>query len=153
MSMIELGNNTYNLNCSAATPLLYKQLYKEDFIRTNQRIRELNQKQEKILKTLKAKNEGADENELKRIAVSDPDYMEVTIQLNEIVEPMVQQLAYIMYLEGTFKIDEIYQRLDMKKYIEFLLSVGPDEFKTKGKLILNLYNKNNNTSESNPKKD
>lgn len=153
MSMIELGNNTYNLNCSAATPLLYKQLYKEDFIRTNQRIRDLNQKQEKILKTLKAKNEGADENELKRIAVSDPDYMEVTIQLNEIVEPMVQQLAYIMYLEGTFKIDEIYQRLDMKKYIEFLLSVGPDEFKTKGKLILNLYNKNNNTSESNPKKD
>lgn len=153
MSIIELGNNTYNLNCSAATPLLYKQLYKEDFIRTNQRIRELNQKQEKILKTLKAKNEGADENELKRIAVSDPDYMEVTIQLNEIVEPMVQQLAYIMYLEGTFKIDEIYQRLDMKKYIEFLLSVGPDEFKTKGKLILNLYNKNNNTSESNPKKD
>lgn len=153
MSMIELGNNTYNLNCSAATPLLYKQLYKEDFIRTNQRIRELNQKQEKILKTLKAKNEGADENELKRIAVSDPDYMEVTIQLNEIVEPMVQQLAYIMYLEGTFKIDEIYQRLDMKKYVEFLLSVGPDEFKTKGKLILNLYNKNNNTSESNPKKD
>ena len=61
MSMIELGNNTYNLNCSAATPLLYKQLYKEDFIRTNQRIRELNQKQEKILKTLKAKNEGEDE--------------------------------------------------------------------------------------------
>lgn len=149
MTEIELGNKTVKLNSSAATPLLYKQLFKEDFIRTQQNIRT---KKEKLNKRLKAITTGSESpEELQAIVSSDAEYLDIVLDLNDTVEPMVQQLTYIMYLEGTYSIDEIYKRLDQKSYIEFLLSVGPLTFKEKASDILAVYNANNGTDSTSKK--
>lgn len=124
---IAFGNNQITFKSSGATPILYKQTFKEDLIVLQ---KELAKKRDELQKI---KNKDTDE------------YYSSAFDVKEVTETMIQQLAFIMWVEGNFKGDELFKQLTQVKYIEFLMMFDINDLLIKGADILAIYNNNSKT--------
>lgn len=124
---IAFGNNQITFKSSGATPILYKQTFKEDLIVLQ---KELAKKRDELQKI---KNKDTDE------------YYSSAFDVKEVTETMIQQLAFIMWVEGNFKGEELFKQLTQVKYIEFLMMFDINDLLIKGADILAIYNNNSKT--------
>ena len=128
---IAFGNNLITFKSSGATPILYKQTFKEDLIVLQ---KELAKKRDELQK-IKNKDTNKDTDE----------YYNSAFDVKEVTETMIQQLAFIMWVEGNFKDEELFKQLTQVKYIEFLMMFDINDLLIKGADILAIYNNNSKT--------
>lgn len=118
------GNNQIVFKSSGATPILFKQTFKEDVIIIT---RNLAKKREELKKIKDKESE---------------DYINLALEVEEITTPLIQQLAFVMWVEGNFKGEEVYSQLTQPKYIDFLMKFEVSELVMRGAEILAIYNNN-----------
>ena len=106
--IINIGGRDEYFKASAATVILYRQLFKTDLLKD---IGGASKKENDIDKA----NDATD---------------------------AIQQLAFIMWCEGNYKDDEIFQNLTLNKYIAWLLQIDPFELTRAGKKIIALWRGN-----------
>lgn len=115
---IEIGTNLMEFQASAATPFLYKHLFKEDLFRAERKLTEKKDELQKIKKAIEeAKASG------NAVQLTD-EQTAMTLEYNEEAGELIRRLAYIMHMEATHNEQDIWKELELPKYIAFLMNIN-----------------------------
>lgn len=143
---IEIGTQEMEFKASAATPLLYKHLFKEDIYTEEQKLI----KKRAELKALKDKREKA-QQEGEPVTYTD-DELELAQKINEDGSELTRRIAYIMHLETQYNERTIWAELELPKYIAFLMKINGGDLSDKFSEIYGLY-KSSTRGSSKPKNE
>lgn len=139
---INIGDKEISLKSSAGTNILYKKAFGEDIIvKLSSYTKNL-----KELKSLKAEVDKVKEDPDK----SDEELLETMnkmmnsdafIATQTFANETLPKLAYIMYLEANFKMNEIFKALTEEKYLEWLLNFSQDDLLDVTSEVMDLWGK------------
>lgn len=126
--LITLGGKEVKLRSSAATTILYKNTFHEDFLvkfsayaNTVKDMKDLYER----LEELKNNTEMDADSKIEQMSaiMNDPAY----IKNGEFLSDSIPKLTYIMVLEGTEKSEDLFRKLNETSYLIWLLSVDQSE--------------------------
>lgn len=125
---IKLGDKDVALKSSAATNILYKRAFGEDILvmlsSYTKNLKELQRLKADVDKVKEDPNKSQEEIlEVMQGMMNSDAFKTTQLFANE----TLPKLAYIMYLEANFKMNEIFKALTEEKYLEWLLNFSQDD--------------------------
>lgn len=130
INSIYFENNELKLKSSAATPILYREMFKKDLIKTVMAF-------QTIKDSLPAEGEEQKDDE-KVKAFLETNGLEFLDFLKE--------LAFIMNLEATVPATDIFSKLNFTQYVVFLSSYDEQIFYKNSSEIMSVYNASTKTA-------
>lgn len=129
--VIKVNEKELRFKSSAATNILYKKAFHEDFLvkitSYTKNLKDLKAKQEEIKKLREDDTKTQEEvlAEMNTLMQSD-----VFVSSQEFMNDALPKLAYIMWLEANVKIDDIFHKLNEDQFLAWLMGIDQDELLT-----------------------
>lgn len=122
INSIYFENNELKLKSSAATPILYREMFKRDLIKT-------------VMNLQSFRRPTKEETEK---AITDGEGFEFL--------DFIKELAFVMNLEATVPVNEIFKRLTFSDYVSFLSSCDERIFTTNANEIITVWSNSQTTT-------
>lgn len=123
------NSKVFTFQASAITPILYKKMFKSDLLMDLTKLSQFRAK-------LKTDDEAEEDEEM----------MNLKLEFLGFATEFFNQLAYIMYLQGNFKPDEIWRKLELTNFWEFISNFENNEILEQSETLIALYNGNIETT-------
>ena len=137
---IIVGNDAQNFKCSAATSILYKRLFGQSLTGEMTKIVQLSNNAKELqakLATIKDENR----EELVELLANDTSLVDLSNMTNE----LIPQMAYIMWLEANKPQREVFAGLTQDAYIMWLSGFESDALINASAEFFELWNATGNT--------
>ena len=138
---IIVGNDAQNFKCSAATSILYKRLFGQSLTGEMAKIVQLSN-QAKDLQAKLATIKDENREELVELLANDTSLVDLSNMTNE----LIPQMAYIMWLEANKPQRELFQSLTEEAYILWLTSFEKGDMSNVYTELMNLWTDTNKTN-------
>lgn len=148
---ISINDKEFKFKSSAATNILYKKAFREDILvkltKYTKDLKELRNMQSRLTELRADKDRPQEEvlAEMNTIMQSD-----IFISSKAFTEENLPKLAFIMYLEGNYKANDILQRLNEDSFILWMMSIEQSDILAMAGEIMTIWKAGAQTS-SKPK--
>lgn len=141
---INVGNKDEDFKCSAATSILYKRLFGVSLTADITKLATVSKEAEALKKKL-ANISGEDKtSELVDLLANNTALVDLTNMMNQ----LIPQMAYIMWLEANKTQREVFQELTQEAFIMWLSGYEPDAIINSAGEFLDLWNATEKTNSS-----
>lgn len=125
---IQIGNKEVSFKSSAATNILYKRAFGEDILvklsSYTKNLKELKRMKDEVDKVKKDETKTDEEIlEAMNTMMSSEAFGITQTFANE----TLPRLAYVMFAEANYKVDEVFKKMNEENYLAWLMTIDQDE--------------------------